>query len=41
LAQFSGMLRRLAPSLRAFGVLIEFARDGQQGRRVIDLRLAP
>jgi hypothetical protein len=41
LAQFSGMLRRLAPSLRAFGVLIEFARDGRQGRRVIDLRLAP
>ena len=38
LAQFSGLLRRMAPNLRAFGILIEFTRDGHQGRRQIELR---
>jgi len=39
LSQFSGVLGRIAPSLRAFGIPIEFTRDGHQGRRLIELRL--
>lgn len=39
LAQFSGLLRRIAPNLRAFGILVEFTRDGHEGRRLIELRL--
>jgi len=39
LSQFSGMLRRIAPNLRAFGINVEFTRDGH--RRQIELRIDP
>jgi len=39
-AQLSGLLRRLAPSLRAFGVEVEFVREGHRGARLIEMRIA-
>ncbi len=39
LAQFSGLLRRMAPNLRAFGILVEFTREGHERQRLIELRL--
>jgi hypothetical protein len=35
--QFAGCVRRLAPSLRAIGVSVEFEREAGTGRRVISL----
>src|SRR5258707_13498870 len=39
LSQFTGLLRRLAPNLRTFGVLVEFSREAGTGRRLIELRI--
>jgi hypothetical protein len=38
LAQFSGLLRRLAPSLRSIGVLVEFSRRAGDGLRMIEVQ---
>jgi len=40
-SHLGSLLRRLAPSLRTFGLHVEFLREGHQGERIIEVRLSP